>query len=341
MSVHARDVRLVAASPSCRVLDHRAAASPCGNSATRHQRGERHAAPRRRCGARSPVDESAAESSPRRRSRDVVAVRALGRQRAVAGADLSTRAGARQQARTKAWTSGATRSRRAVADRMKRKLLTAAATLAVAAAFPQPPRPRHARSRGAYHETDAGSCTLNFAYSGGGKTYLGTAAHCVASIGQRVRDIDGTEFGKVAFIGDQNTTAWDFAFIEVDAEDLGRVSPAVKGHPAFPKGVDDPGRDADRRLDPALRLRPRLRHDAGDAGAAQGRHGLRRHVEPTPSAARSTGATRADRSSTSAPARRSASSAACAPAPAARRARRSRASSPRPPRAASVTLRTV
>jgi hypothetical protein len=55
-----------------------------------------------------------------------------------------------------------------------------------------------------------------------------------------VRDIDGTVFGKVAFIGDQNDTAWDFAFIEVDPEDLGRVSPAVKGHPTFPKGSTTP-----------------------------------------------------------------------------------------------------
>jgi hypothetical protein len=71
---------------------------------------------------------------------------------------------------------------------------------------------------------------------GGGATYLGTAAHCVGSIGQRVRDIEGVEFGSVAFVGDENSTAWDFAFIAVDAEDLGRVSPAVKGHPTFPRG---------------------------------------------------------------------------------------------------------
>src|SRR5687767_3848120 len=93
---------------------------------------------------------------------------------------------------------------------------------------------------GAYHETDAGSCTLNFAYSGGGKTYLGTAAHCVERVGQVTRDIDGVEFGKVAFIGDADVTEWDFAFIEVDAEDLGRVSAAVKGHPAYPKGSTVP-----------------------------------------------------------------------------------------------------
>jgi hypothetical protein len=123
---------------------------------------------------------------------------------------------------------------------MKRKLLSAAATLAVAAVLPSAASAAVTLQPGAYHETDAGSCTLNFVYTGGGKTYLGTAAHCVASIGQPVRDIDGTDFGKVAFIGDQNTTAWDFAFIEVDPEDLGRVSPAVKGHPAFPKGSTTP-----------------------------------------------------------------------------------------------------
>jgi Trypsin-like peptidase domain len=93
---------------------------------------------------------------------------------------------------------------------------------------------------GAYHETDAGSCTLNFVYDGGGVTYLGTAAHCVDSVGQRTRDIEGVEFGSVAFIGDENSTAWDFAFIRVDAEDLGRVSAAVKGYPAYPKGSTVP-----------------------------------------------------------------------------------------------------
>ena len=93
---------------------------------------------------------------------------------------------------------------------------------------------------GAYHETDAGSCTLNFAYTGNGRTYLGTAAHCVEKIGQVTYDIDGVAFGKVAFIGDADTTEWDFAFIEVDAEDTGRVSPAVKGHPTYPRGTTVP-----------------------------------------------------------------------------------------------------
>jgi hypothetical protein len=93
---------------------------------------------------------------------------------------------------------------------------------------------------GAYHETSVGSCTLNFVYDGGGKTYLGTAAHCVSQIGEQVRDRDGVVFGKVAFIGDQNNTARDYAFIEVDPEDLGRVSPAVKGYPQYPVGYTTP-----------------------------------------------------------------------------------------------------
>jgi hypothetical protein len=120
---------------------------------------------------------------------------------------------------------------------MKRLIATLTTTLAVAVVAPSAASAATTLQPGAYHETDAGSCTLNFAYSGNGKTYLGTAAHCVSSVGQRVRDIDGTEFGSVAFIGDQDSTEWDFAFIEVDAEDVGRVSPAVKGHPSYPKGA--------------------------------------------------------------------------------------------------------
>ena len=123
---------------------------------------------------------------------------------------------------------------------LRRTLLGAVAAIAVAAALPSTASAAVTLQPGAYHETDAGSCTLNFAYTGGGNTYLGTAAHCVASIGQRVRDIEGTEFGSVAFIGNQDTTEWDFAFIRVDSEDLGRVSPAVKGHPTYPRGSTVP-----------------------------------------------------------------------------------------------------
>jgi Trypsin-like peptidase domain len=120
---------------------------------------------------------------------------------------------------------------------LRRTLLSALAILALAPAAAQAAT---TLQPGAYHETDAGSCTMNFVYDGGGSTYVGTAAHCVDGVGQRVRDIDGVEFGSVAFVGDADTTEWDFAFIRVDAEDVGRVSPAVKGHPAFPTGSTVP-----------------------------------------------------------------------------------------------------
>src|SRR4029079_616367 len=94
---------------------------------------------------------------------------------------------------------------------------------------------------GAYMETDVGSCTLNFAYTGpAGETLLGTAAHCVERAGQGVRDIDGVQFGTVSFIGNADATATDYAFIKVEPEDVGRVSDAVKGWPAYPKGSTVP-----------------------------------------------------------------------------------------------------
>ena len=122
----------------------------------------------------------------------------------------------------------------------RRLAVTCAAVGAVAAALPGTAFGAVTLQPGAYHETDAGSCTLNFAYSGGGGTLLGTAAHCVDSVGQRVRDSDGVEFGSVSFIANADATATDFAFIKVDAEDVGRVSPRVKGHPQYPTGSTVP-----------------------------------------------------------------------------------------------------
>jgi hypothetical protein len=125
--------------------------------------------------------------------------------------------------------------------RIKRTIQGILTALVLAIALPGAAQAAVTLQPGAYHETDAGSCTLNFAYSGsGGQTYLGTAAHCVERVGQRVRDIEGVEFGSVAFIGDESTTEWDFAFIQVDPEDVGRVSSAVKGHPAYPRGSTVP-----------------------------------------------------------------------------------------------------
>ena len=124
---------------------------------------------------------------------------------------------------------------------MGRKLaVTFAATVVAALSLPAASMAAVTLQPGAYHETDAGSCTMNFVYDGGGTTYIGTAAHCVASVGQSVYDIEGVDFGKVAFIGDADSTERDYAFIRVDPEDVGRVSPAVKGWPQYPVGFTTP-----------------------------------------------------------------------------------------------------
>lgn len=86
--------------------------------------------------------------------------------------------------------------------------------------------------------TGVGGCTLNFLFDGvganAGKVYFATAAHCVERIGEDVENGSGLVFGDVAYIGDADSTAWDFAFIQVRAGIA--VSPAVKGWPQYPTG---------------------------------------------------------------------------------------------------------
>ena len=127
-----------------------------------------------------------------------------------------------------------------------RSLLLPAVVALSAAVAPATAQAAQTLQPGAYHESDDGSCTLNFAYTGpSGETLLGTAAHCVPQgVGTRVRDRDGVEFGTVSFYGDQDVTELDFAFIKVDAEDVARVSPRVKGYPQYPKGATTPGETA-------------------------------------------------------------------------------------------------
>lgn len=92
------------------------------------------------------------------------------------------------------------------------------------------------------------ACTLNFVYDGigqrAGKAYIGTAAHCVHGLGEDVETLEGEIFGDVAYVGNRETTATDFALIEVRSGFLSRVSPAVKGHPRYPRGVTSPGETA-------------------------------------------------------------------------------------------------
>ena len=94
---------------------------------------------------------------------------------------------------------------------------------------------------------DGSFCTLNWIYDGqgaqAGKVYGGTAAHCVAGVGQQVSLATGAlgseveRIGLVAFVGNADEPGRDYAFIEIDAEDLGKVNPALKGWPAIPTGV--------------------------------------------------------------------------------------------------------
>lgn len=95
---------------------------------------------------------------------------------------------------------------------------------------------------GVFIESGVGLCTANFVYDGtggrAGKTYIGTAAHCVDKVGEDVALADtGEVFGDVAAFGDEDADNTDWALIEVRTAFLSRLSPAVKGHPQYPTGV--------------------------------------------------------------------------------------------------------
>ncbi len=94
----------------------------------------------------------------------------------------------------------------------------------------------------------SGICTLNFAFDGtgdhAGEVYMGTAAHCVDKVGQRMSTSAHGKFGTVVYMGDydgvdKNGIAGiqlDFALIRVDAQFEENVNPEVKGHPGLPTG---------------------------------------------------------------------------------------------------------
>ncbi|MEX2458879.1 MAG: hypothetical protein WD770_07835 [Actinomycetota bacterium] len=104
-----------------------------------------------------------------------------------------------------------------------------------------PAAPAHAATDpiqpGDYVGSSIGGCTLNFVFVGGGRTYFGTAAHCVKRVGETVRTLANEPFGRVAMIGNPNVTAQDYAFIEVLPAYLYRVSARVLGNGTAPKGV--------------------------------------------------------------------------------------------------------
>ncbi|HEU0131948.1 MAG TPA: trypsin-like serine protease [Mycobacteriales bacterium] len=123
---------------------------------------------------------------------------------------------------------------------MKRVLLTALGLTAALLPGPAAHASGGYLQPGDYMVAGSSACTTNFVYDGtgslAGKVYLGTAAHCVTNVGQDVADINGTVWGDVALIGDQNSTAPDYAFIEVRAAHVSRVRAWVKGYPNYPTG---------------------------------------------------------------------------------------------------------
>lgn len=123
---------------------------------------------------------------------------------------------------------------------MRRAILAVAVLLAVpgAASAAQPVQP------GAYHVTGDSACTLNFIYEGAGGPYVGTAAHCVDSVGQTSFDADGAPIGRVAAIGNEDATETDWALIRIEGAALNRINPTVLGHPGTPSGVTTAGTTA-------------------------------------------------------------------------------------------------
>lgn len=101
--------------------------------------------------------------------------------------------------------------------------------------------------------TDSAQCTSNFVFKGGAKVYLGQAAHCATTdrdnqtngctspslpIGTKVRVTGASKPGVLAYsswltmqsVGETDVNACahnDFALIEIDPADVGKVNPSL------------------------------------------------------------------------------------------------------------------
>ena len=126
-------------------------------------------------------------------------------------------------------------------------------------------------------ESEGSGCTLAWIFSGGGNTYGATAAHCVSGTGAPVNLATNLHspierIGQVAFMGNADEPGRDYAFIRIDADDLGDVNPALKGHRNIPTGLT---KLREGQPDPVLGPWDRLQPHGADPGTADG--GAERH----------------------------------------------------------------
>ena len=129
---------------------------------------------------------------------------------------------------------------------MQHRMLLTAAVIAAVLALPATAAAQKIQP-GESIVADGSFCTLNWIYDGqGAQAARSTAApprtaspaSARRSRSRPVRSASAIErIGQVAFVGNADEPGRDYAFIEIDAEDLGKVNPALKGHPAIPTGV--------------------------------------------------------------------------------------------------------
>lgn len=114
--------------------------------------------------------------------------------------------------------------------------LPASATHEAEVPYPSPIQP------GAMHRAGGSACTFNFVFqdtNASDTLYIGTAAHCVGGVGDRIEIPHYGEIGTVVYVGDTSPSVLgmgegveghhkDFALVKVDADEHDLVDPSVR-----------------------------------------------------------------------------------------------------------------
>lgn len=133
-------------------------------------------------------------------------------------------------------------------------LLSMALVLLLAVPLPSTSAGSDPIQPGGRMHTSTHGCTLNFVFDGtgslNGRVFIGTAAHCVDSVGERIGLVGHANVGTVFYLGDVPNSIngdgrgdngypghqLDFALIEITGVNH-PVSAEVKGHPGWPTGA--------------------------------------------------------------------------------------------------------